>query len=222
MAPSEIFDSINIFTTIEVVSDPLLLQMMLTEIFDKRFEKQDITAYEQFRDVVDTYIKEPFLKEPLHQKYLQTKSRIENPLVYTEAILKESANLSVSQTVDDILQQNKGKVIYIDVWATWCGPCLAEMPNSKIIEHELKDKDVAFIYICLESNEKQWKATLDKLQLGGQHYLLTNQQSAEMRNLFELTGVPYYLLIDKDGVIREKGHHLRPLNARDKIEEMLK
>jgi len=217
-----IVDSLVIFSTIEFVTDPLLRQIMLTHEFDKNFNNQDIDVYEKYIDVVNMYIKEPFLKEPLHQRYLQTKFRIENPQIYTEATLKEAANLSVGQIMDSILQQNKGKVIYVDFWGTWCAPCLGEMPNSKIIEHELENQNVAFVYVCVHSDEKQWKATLDQFQLGGQHYFLSNKQSSEISNLLEITGYPFYLLIDKNGVIKEKGSYLRPLSARDKIKEMLK
>ena len=232
------FDSIRFFSTIEFVPDPLLLQIMLTEFFDQRFRRQNIATYERFRDVADTYIKEPFLKEPLFQKYLQTKHRIENPQIFTETVLnkavefsqkepvnlslKEVAHLSVKEIWDEIFQQNKGKVIYIDFWGTWCGPCLAEMPNSTIVEHEFDGKDVTFVYICLESEKEQWEATIDKFKLGGQHYHLSRRQSAEMRNLLSIAGVPFYVLIDKNSVIKEWGGHLRPLSARDKIEEMLK
>jgi len=238
IAPVAIRDSVQIFSFIELVPDPLLLQIMLTEFFDQRFNSQDIAAYERFRDVADTYIKEPFLKEPLIQKYIQTKHRKENPQAYTENIqketaqltlkgavhltLKEDANLSVSQIMDSIYQQNKGKVIYIDFWGTWCGPCLAEMPNSNIVEHEFEGKDVVFVYICLESEENQWKATIEKFKLGGQHFLLSNKQSAEIRKLFSLVGVPFYILVDKNGVNKEWGSHLRPFTAKDKIKEMLK
>ena len=217
-----IVDSLVIFSTIEFVTDPLLLQIMLTRVFDRKFEKQEIAVYEKYRSVIDTYIKEPFLKEPLHRRYLQTKLRIENPQVYTEAVMKETVNLSVNQIMNEILLQNKGKVIYIDFWGTWCAPCLGEFPNSKLVEHELKDENIAFVYVCIQSDEKRWKATLDQFQLGGQHYFLSNKQSSEMNHLLEITGYPFYLLIDKNGVIKEKGSHLRPLFAKDKIKEMLK
>ena len=232
------YDSIRIFSIIEYVPDPLLIQIMLTEMLSQYFERENITAYESYHDVVETYIKEPFLKEPLAQKYLQTKHRIENPQVYTASILEDESNhslqeavnlslqkavnLSAKQIFDEIFQQNKSKVIYIDFWGTWCGPCLAELPNSKIVEHEFENEDVVFIYICFESEEEQWKATLDKFKLGGQHYHLSNRQSAEMRNLLRISGLPFYMLIDKNGIITENGNHLRPLYAKDKIKEMLK
>jgi len=216
-------DSIRIFSAIEFVSDPLLLQLMLTMGFDMDFLfKQNINNYERFHDVVNKYIKEPFLREPLQKKYLQTKLMLESPQIYTETILKEAANLSINWLVDEIFQQNKDKVIYVDFWATWCAPCLAEFPNSKEVEHEFKDTDVVFVYLCLESEENQWKATIDKFQLGGQHYHLSYKQSTEIRNLFDVRGVPEYLLIDKSGVIKEKGTHLRPLVVKDKINEILK
>ncbi len=90
-----VYDSITISSFIEFVPDPLLLQIMLTEFFDQSFNHQDIAVYERFRDVADTYIKEPFLKEPLFQKYLQTKHRIENPQAYTEEIRNEAAQVTL-------------------------------------------------------------------------------------------------------------------------------
>jgi len=217
-----IADSIHIFGIIEFASDPLLRQIMLTEFFYNQFRKNKIDAFERFYDVASEYIKEPFLKEPLQKIYIKTKERIENPQIYTKAVLEESTNLSVSQLVENILQKNEGKVVYVDFWATWCGPCLSELPNSKIVENEFNDQDVVFVYVCLESEEQKWKIILSQFQLGGKHYLLSNKQSGEIRNLLGIDGIPFYLLIDKNGVIKEKGSHLRPLAVQGKIKEMLK
>ena len=67
----EIVDSVKIYSTIEFVSDPLLRQIMLTRFFHQNFEIYNFAVYKRFRDVADQYIKEPFLREPLVNKYLQ-------------------------------------------------------------------------------------------------------------------------------------------------------
>jgi hypothetical protein len=87
---------------------------------------------------------------------------------------------------------------------------------------EFSAENVAFVYICINSEEPKWKAMLSKLQLGGQHYLLTNAQSNAFRNAFAITGVPHYFLIDKQGTIFENGSALRPGVVRDKIKKLLK
>ena len=92
--------------------------------------------------------------------------------------------------------------------------------SSKEIHLTVNRIGFTFVYICLNSEEKNWKAVLDKYQLGGQHYLLSTKQSAEIKSLFEISAVPFYLLIDKNGIIKEKGSHLRPFTAKDKIKNL--
>jgi len=110
----------------------------------------------------------------------------------------------------------------VDCWATWCGPCKTEMPYSKELSKQMVDKEVAFVYLCLDSEEKQWKATLSELQLNGQQYFLTKDQSTDFRKAFEISGIPFYFLVDSKGAIVEKGSHLRPNNVKEKIEKLLK
>lgn len=221
IAPSEIMDSLVVYGLIQYTPDALLRQMVLTELFTQQFKKSKLSLFEKYRPVVDKYIQEPFLIEPLIETYNEIKSRIENPELATNAYLEELENSSANQIVDSILNKNIGKVIYIDCWATWCGPCKAEMPRSKILMEEMKEQDVAFVFLCIDSEDKLWKANLAELQIGGQHYLLSNEQSIDLRKAFEVDGVPYYFLINKEGVIVEKGSHLRPNSVKEKIEKLL-
>lgn len=128
---------------------------------------------------------------------------------------------STQQLIDSILKINTGKIIYIDCWATWCGPCKAEMPNSKKLMTELKNESVAFVYLCLKSQEKIWKENLSQLEIGGQHYLLNTEQSNTLYKAFDIQGIPFYILLNKNGQIVEKGSHLRPDVTKEKIEVLL-
>lgn len=217
VGPAEIMDSLTVYGIIKYTPDTLLRQMVLTEFFAQNLENSDVRLYEKYKHLADQYIGEPFLKEPLNEMYTDLKFRIENPVLATDALLKKLENTSAQQLFDSVLTVNKGKVIYLDCWATWCGPCISEMPNSKKLKEELDGKDVAFVYLCVDSEEALWKASLSQLQIGGQHYYLSQEQSTDLRKVFDIKGIPYYFLIDREGVILDKGSHLRPNIMKEKI-----
>lgn len=130
-------DSADLDGIIRLVPDPLLKQMMIANVFHQKFYRQDVSLYDKYQDLMAEQVTLPFLKEPLHAAYLAAKSRIENPVIYTETVLKEMQSSSVHEIFADLLKNNRNKVIYVDFWATWCAPCLAEFPNSKKLETEL-------------------------------------------------------------------------------------
>jgi thiol-disulfide isomerase/thioredoxin len=219
--PIQLTDSLVIAGLIKNTPDELLRQMILTEHIRRDLELLKIDYYKENMEFINLHIKEPFLKNPLLKKYEQIKERLENPQIASNAILEKLEGSTAKQIMDSILNRNNGKVIYIDCWADYCGPCRAEMPNSKELFEKMIDKDVAFVYVCIDSKEESWKAILDEFQLSGQHYWLTEAQSDEWKSAFNITGVPYYFLIDKQKIVVEFGSHLRPIVVEDKIVELL-
>ncbi|HCZ35407.1 MAG TPA: hypothetical protein DHV26_05715 [Cytophagales bacterium] len=103
-------------------------------------------------------------------------------------------------TWKQIIDRNKGKVVYIDFWASWCKPCLQEMPYSASLRDSLKNKDVTFLYISLDRNKDSWIRASSKLNFDySQHFLFKSE--SELKNLFALQAIPKYLIIDKEGNI---------------------
>jgi thiol-disulfide isomerase/thioredoxin len=153
----------------------------------------------------------------MYEMYYSVKQQVENPQLASAMIAEKLQGSSVKQILDKILSENKGKVIYIDCWATWCGPCIAELPFSKMIEEKLKGKDIAFVYLCVDSDEKHWKSLLGYFKLGGQHYLLDKQQRSELNSIFNFSGVPNYILYDKNGLLIESNTYLRPGHSETKV-----
>lgn len=222
LSPVEMNDSIEFAGINKYTPDKLLRQLVFTEKITRELNALKIESYEKNKEMISQIITEPYLKQLIKEKYAYTKEKLDNPRIASDAILKKADNSPVNQIMDSILHTNKGKVIYIDCWADYCGPCLAEMPNSKALMESMKEKNVSFVYVCLNSKEKQWKALLDRFQLGGQHYFLSKTQSEAWEKVFNITGVPYYFLIDKKGTIVENGSHLRPNEAVGNIEKLLK
>jgi thiol-disulfide isomerase/thioredoxin len=180
----------------------------------------DYTILENNMELAKKYINEPFLWEPLFKQYQLKKKQIEAPLCYDNT-LKDAKKLSFGVVLESILDNNRGKVIYIDCWATWCAPCKAEMPETNAYIKEMNGKDIAFVFICLDSPEKHWLAEQEKLNIGGQHYLFSKEQSKDFRNTFKVNSIPFYMVLDKKGNVIEKGNHLSTHVAKKRINELL-
>jgi thiol-disulfide isomerase/thioredoxin len=215
------YDSLFVYGLMNSTSDTLLKQMLLTELFSERINyKFDIETFEKYQEVAKKNIKEPFLWEPLYELYQLNKQKSEDQL--SSSKINKVSKTSDFNILDSIIGSNKGKVIYLDCWATWCGPCIAEMPNSKVLMEELQDKEVVFAFLCLHSEKKDWQPTIDKIHIGGQHYFLSKKQSMDFAKFYAINGVPNYMLIDKKGNIVEQGTDLRPNVVKEKIEKLLK
>jgi peroxiredoxin len=96
----------------------------------------------------------------------------------------------------------KGKVVLLNIWATWCAPCVAEMPSMEKLYQELKGEDFLLLAISVdESGAEAVKPFVEKHRLGFPVLLDTN---GEIKNLYQATGIPESFIIDKNGIIVEK------------------
>lgn len=100
------------------------------------------------------------------------------------------------------LSDFKGKVVYIDVWVTWCGPCIKEIPDLKKLEAEYHNKDVDFLSVSVDKQDdyKKWEAFLIKEKLGGVQ-LFAGDKKEEIVKPYDISGIPRFILIGKDGKI---------------------
>jgi thiol-disulfide isomerase/thioredoxin len=113
----------------------------------------------------------------------------------------------------------KGKVLVIDFWATWCGPCIAEMPKMKKLYAEFKDKGVEFIGISLDQPEaqgglKRLKDYVEKNEIGWPQYYQGNYWNSEFSRSWGINAIPCVFVVDQDG-------NLYSTTARGKLETMI-
>ncbi len=97
-----------------------------------------------------------------------------------------------------ILGKYSGKVVVVDIWATWCGPCKAGHKQMAPLKEELKGEDVVFINITGPTSPVEtWQEMIG--EISGDHYYLTNDQYRHILNTYESRGIPTYLLFDRHG-----------------------
>ncbi|MBU2929915.1 TlpA family protein disulfide reductase [Winogradskyella psychrotolerans] len=109
------------------------------------------------------------------------------------------------------LSDLKGKYVYIDLWATWCGPCIKEIPSLKKVEKQYEGKNIEFVSISLDEGRsykgdaeeayKGWKKMINEKELGGMQLIADNGFESQFIRDYKVNGIPRFILIDPDGNI---------------------
>lgn len=97
------------------------------------------------------------------------------------------------------LSNFRGKYVYIDVWATWCNPCMAEVPHLKKLESELHGKNIEFVSICSFDTKDKWQRVVKEKELGGVQ--LFAEKDITFLKMFQVRGIPRFILLDPSGKI---------------------
>ena len=100
------------------------------------------------------------------------------------------------------LKEFIGKIVYIDVWASWCAPCMAEIPHAKALYQKYKDNpDIVFLYISIDEDRQNWEKAMREKSLydGIQGIAFPNGFNSDFARKYSIQGIPNYILIDKSG-----------------------
>ncbi|WP_430933190.1 TlpA family protein disulfide reductase [Saccharicrinis sp. 156] len=108
-------------------------------------------------------------------------------------------NAGGTLSLDDL----KGKYIFIDVWATWCGPCVAELPYLKRLEKEYSGKNISFLSISMDDQKDhdKWTKMIADKGLGGIQVLADSAFKSQFIQDYEIRSIPRFILIDPEGLI---------------------
>lgn len=101
------------------------------------------------------------------------------------------------------LSDFKGKYVYVDIWATWCGPCKVEIPSLKKLEEEYGDKNIVFVSMSVDEpkNKTIWGNFVKEKELSGVQIFTNEGWKAPFVTELEVTGIPRFVLISPEGII---------------------
>lgn len=180
------------------VADYFGAEMLVSYMNEGTFERAE-AFYKHYNAVCTNADYKAYITD----RYNTLKQHFENPNI-TDGININAAKKEDGSdaSFEELIAPFKGKVIYIDMWASWCSPCRYEMKNSAEMRDEYSKKGVVFMYLSIDETEKVWMTGISSMQIKGEHYLLSAEQDAQiLENLFKTPGIPHYALIDKDGKI---------------------
>lgn len=118
------------------------------------------------------------------------------------------------------LDDFKGKYIFIDVWATWCGPCVHEFPYLDTLENAYKGKNIQFVTISIDTkaNKQKWREFVKEKDLDGVQLLADNAFESPFIKAYNINGIPRFLIIDPKGNIVSNN---APRPSDPKLKELL-
>ncbi|MFZ1703011.1 MAG: TlpA disulfide reductase family protein [Saprospiraceae bacterium] len=140
--------------------------------------------------------------EALHNEWLPLKPG--NVAPFFQGVDKNGKNFT-SQSL-------QGKVLYIDVWATWCGPCIGELPHLENLQEKFKsNSNITFVSISIDQNKEPWRKMLVDKNMKGLQLYSEGAWNSEIISNYKINGIPRFIIIDKDGNLVD-ANALRPSN----------
>jgi thiol-disulfide isomerase/thioredoxin len=169
-----------------------------------RYQPLDDGQIENLRsDIGNSFIVDYLLSKSkeLETEIAEKKEAFENKSGF---VVNETPDANGGDLFDTIMKKYEGSLVFVDFWATWCGPCRSGMQRIKPLKEELKDKNIRFVYITNPTSPKStWEIMIPDID--GEHYYLTQDEWNKMAARFKVSGISHYVLVGKDGsVLKDK------------------
>ena len=182
----------------------LPMEIMKTRTFMGSLNKENIdeTIDAEYKESIRS-IKADFLKELVMSAYYTKKAEAQAAKNSKVPELKTEGD----RLFDKIIKPYRGKIIYVDFWATWCGPCLAGIEKIKPLKEELAGKDIVFLYITNPTSpDAEYKKRIPDIK--GEHVRVSADEWNYLTGKFNIYGIPHYAIVNKEGFVIHP--HLMP------------
>ncbi len=118
------------------------------------------------------------------------------------------------------LKDFRGKNVYIDVWATWCGPCLRELPHLEKLQERYHDNEhIVFASVSIDDDKEAWAKMVKEKEMQGVQLIGDDAWSSSICKDYLINGIPRFILVDKEGKIMDAK---APRPSSDEIKDILK
>ena len=207
---NDYFDMVDLKAKVidSVYQDPVLRDIAKGQLLCSRFVERRLPLNQTCMNVLSE------IQLPTIRNAVMTRN--DKLLAIQQAEVEDIASLHPSSDVEGltdgeailrkILEPYKGRIVYLDIWGTWCGPCKEKLSESDYVKQQLKEFDIVYLYLANRSPEESWKNVIKQYKLTGDncvHYNLPTAQQRAVEEFLHVDAFPTYKLIDKQGNIHD-------------------
>ena len=171
---------------------PEVREIIIHHIAAEYVDNFGVKGVTELENIYNTYVHSPELMSSMVKKYERWDLSL--PGKFSPSFKAEDIN-GKEYTLADF----KGKYVYIDLWATWCGPCKREFPYMKALEKEFEGAQIVLLGLSVDKDKQAWKKMVRSGELTGVQLYLGPQ--SKFQEAYRVEGIPRFILLDKEGRI---------------------
>ena len=185
-------------------ADQIIKDVRLSQLVHAIIDETHTSVSPMVIDTLKTLVANPVgiaMIEKMNNHYLAIENR-----EFDKLVLKSSDNLKdISEgeaLLKKILEPYKGKLVLLDIWGTWCGPCREALSHSTEEYARLKDYDIQYLYLANNSPQTSWENIIKEYNISGPnvaHYNLPTDQQSAIEHYLNVHSWPTYKLFDRNG-----------------------
>ena len=220
--------------TLQAMLDSVGCEYPLRDIFFAHMFYEMIDGTRQPLDsLVLDHVEKHLVKMP--QAFAVVKTMNDKYVAIQKRSLSDTANLKSADDVADmsdgeqilhkITESYRGRLVLLDIWGTWCGPCKEALSHSQEEYERLKDYNLVYLYLANRSSDEAWKNVIKQYNVTGEnvvHYNLPIDQQSAVENYLNVHAWPHYRLIDRDGKVLDVNADPRDLEGLARLLEQMK
>ena len=208
----------NIHTLDSLNADGLIRDVRLFELAYQQMKESRRPLSQTVMDSLKLWMKDSVCIHrviDINHAYLVIKSGTDD-IGNVELSDEAKAIIEGKRTLEKLIEPYRGKFVYLDIWGSWCDPCLAALKESHLLKDALKDHDIVYLYLANETSDEEWKEIIKAYNLTGDnivHYNLPAKQQCAIEEFLQVEYFPAYKVFDKEGKLYDVNADARNVEA---------
>tara|TARA_B100000795_G_scaffold185340_1_gene140744 strand:- start:273 stop:1760 length:1488 start_codon:yes stop_codon:yes gene_type:complete len=206
------------------IKDPITRDLLSYRMYDDLIlniskEIEDTLVLSNIRESINQNISNEVIKNLAFDRLSDIHSEMLSVNIFNIDVSENKSEKVVGNVLTQIKEKHKGNLIYLDIWATWCGPCRLQFPYAEKLKNQFNGEKISFVNLCLGNDFGLWKDLIKSYDFKNDNYFIAPKNIDSFEEIFSVNKYPTYVLIDEKGEIIDSD---APFPSDESIEMVLR